>query len=213
MSEHLTLAATKRQGAGTQIAKKLRRQGIIPAVVYGGHQDTYPIQVNAVAFRNLLKKSASENVLINLEIEGAKEKTKLALIQSVQHNPLTGMVVHIDFNAVSENEEIHAKVPIEIHGEPVGVKSGGLLEQMIHEMEVHCLPANLPDLIIAEVSSLEIGDALHVKDLKFPDGVTSGIDAEVVVAIVSESRASVSEGADGEGEETIVAKASEKAAD
>ena len=198
MSQHLTLAASKRDGAGTQIAKKLRAKGIVPAVVYGGKQDTYPIQVDAIAFRDILKASASEHVLVNLQIDGAREKDKLALIQHVQHHPITGNVIHIDFNAVDENKEIHSKVPVELHGDPIGVSHGGLLEQMIYEFEVKCLPKDLPEIIKANVSSLEVGGTLHVSDIVFPAGVTAGVDGEVVVAIVSESRAAVSENAAGE---------------
>jgi large subunit ribosomal protein L25 len=186
MSQHLTLAASKRDGAGTQIAKKLRAQGIVPAVVYGGQQDNYPIQVDAIAFRDVLKASASEHVLVNLQISGAKEKDKLALIQHVQHHPITGKVIHIDFNAVNEDQEIHSKVPVELHGDPIGVSHGGLLEQMIYEFEVKCLPKDLPEMIKAEVSGLDVGDALHVSDIVFPEGVAAGVDGEVVVALVSD---------------------------
>ena len=209
MSQHITLAASKREGAGTQIAKKLRAQGIVPAIVYGGHQDTYPIQVDAIAFRDVLKSSASENILVNLQIEGAKEKDKLALIQDVQHHALNGQILHIDFNAVSENEEIHARVPVELQGEPAGVKQGGVLEQMLYEIEVHCLPKNLPSVVEADISALEVGDSLHIKDFVLGEGVEATLDGDVVVALVSEARVAEEEEtteavvgeSEGEGEE------------
>ncbi len=208
MSDHVTLEADKREDAGTQVAKKLRRQGIVPAVVYGGKQDCYPIQVNAIRFRDILKSSASEQILVNLQIAGAKEKDKLALIQQVQHHPLTGDVLHIDFNAVQEDVHIHASVPIELTGEPVGVKHGGILDHQLHQVEVSCLPADLPSMLSFDVSNLDINDALHVGEVSFPEGVEPGADGGVVIAIVSESSAAKSE-----GEEEEAAAEAEAAAD
>ncbi len=194
MSQHKTLEAQKREGAGTQIAKKLRRQGILPAVVYGAHQRTYPIQVNALAFRDVLKGSPTENVLVDLRIEGAVEKVKLALVQSVQRDSLSGAVLHIDFNAVSENEPIHARIPVELTGTAVGVKAGGILDHQLHEVEITCLPNDLPEMLHFDVSHLEVGSAIHIGDVAFPKGVSALMDAGVVIAIVSEPSALKSEG-------------------
>ena len=197
MSDQITLKADKRDSAGTQVAKKLRRAGIVPGVVYGGRQDSYPIQVNAIEFRDILRKSASENILVNLEIAGAKEKSKLALIQQVQHDPLTGAFLHVDFNAVRDDQVIHATVPIELHGEPIGVKHGGLLDHQLHSMEVECLPADLPERLVFDVAELDVGKALHVGEVEYPKGVAPSLHEGVVIAIVSETRAAKSEGSVG----------------
>lgn len=208
MASHQTLQATKREQAGTGVAKKLRREGIIPAIIYGADQDNYTIQLKSKDFGDLLKRSTSDNFLVNLEIEGAKEKTKLAMVQEVQIKPLTGAVIHVDFHAVKEDQILSAHLPIELSGEPAGVKTGGILEHLLRSIEVHCRPADLPDKIEIDISHLELDEALHVSDLPFPDGVEITMDGGVVVAMVAASRAAVSDGEDDEeapaedGEET-----------
>lgn len=198
MASHETLQATKREQAGTGVAKKLRRDGIIPAIIYGADQDNYAIQLKSNDFGDLLRRSTSDNFLVNLEIEGAKEKTKLAMVQEVQIKPLTGAVIHVDFHAVKEDQTLTAQVPIELSGEPEGVKTGGILEHQLRSIEVHCRPADLPEKIEADISHLELDDALHVSDLAFPEGVEILMDGGVVVAMVAASRAAVSGGVEGE---------------
>ncbi len=197
MAKQETIKAEKREGTGTSAAKRLRRTGVVPAVVYGGKQREYPIQLDAKSFLDVLRHQASHNFLVNLEIEGANEKSKLAIVQDVQRNPINGALIHVDFRAVSENDTIHAVVPIEFHGEPAGVKAGGLLEQLVHEIEVHCRPADLPERIVNDVESLGLGQALKVADLNLPQGVTVKLDGEVLVAIVNQTRASVSQSQSG----------------
>src|SRR5690606_32294033 len=153
----------------------------------------YPIQLNAKAFLDVLRHQASHNFLVNLEIEEANEKSKLAIVQDIQRNPINGELIHVDFRAVSEDDTIHAVVPIELQGEPAGVKAGGLLEQLVHEIEVFCRPADLPERLINDVESLGLGQTLKVGDLNLPQGVTVKMDGEVLVAIVNQTRASVSQ--------------------
>ena len=198
MASHETLKATKREQAGTGVAKKLRRDDIIPAIIYGADQDNYTIQLKSNDFRDLLKRSTSDNFLVNLEIEGAKEKTKLAMVQEVQVKALTGAILHVDFHAVNENQTLTAQVPIELTGEPEGVKTGGILEHQLRSIEVHCRPADLPEKIVADIAHLELDAALHVSDLAFPEGVEITMDGGVVVAMVAASRAAVSDGEEGE---------------
>lgn len=192
MATQETIKAEKREGVGTAAAKRLRHTGVVPAVVYGGKQREYPIQLDAKTFGDVLRRQASHNFLVNLEIDGANEKTKLAIVQDIQRNPLNGALVHVDFRAVSENDVIHATVPIELHGEPVGVKAGGLLEQLVHEIEVQCRPGDLPETLVNDVENLSLGQGLKVGDLNLPKGVTVKLDGEVLVAIVNQTRASVS---------------------
>ncbi|MFK5924315.1 MAG: 50S ribosomal protein L25 [Verrucomicrobiota bacterium] len=213
MASHETLQATKREQAGTGVAKKLRRDGIIPAIIYGADQDNYAIQLKSNDFGDLLRRSTSDNFLVNLEIEGAKEKTKLAMVQEVQIKPLTGAIIHVDFHAVKEDQTLTAQVPIELSGEPEGVKTGGILEHQLRSIEVHCRPADLPEKIEADISHLELDDALHVSDLAFPEGVEILMDGGVVVAMVAASRAAVSGGVEGEeGAEGEAAAEGEEAA-
>ncbi|NLT71316.1 MAG: 50S ribosomal protein L25 [Verrucomicrobiaceae bacterium] len=213
MAKQETLQAEKRDVKGTTASKRLRRTGVVPAVIYGSKQREYMIQLNSKAFFDLARKQSSHNFLVNLEIEGANEKTKLAIVQDIQRDPLNGALIHVDFRAVSETDTIHAAVPIELRGEPVGVKTGGLLEQLVHEIEVSCNPSNLPDSIVNDVESLAIGQSLKVADLNLPEGVSVKLDGEVLVALVTQTRASISAGDGGEdapaGEEAAEAAPAE----
>ncbi len=217
MAEKLILNATKREASGSGAAKRLRRSGAVPGVIYGSQQDNYSIQLKEKEFSDLLHKSTSENVLITLCIEGAKEAEKLAMIQAVQHDALTGSIVHVDFHAVREDEELTAGVPVELLGEPEGVKKGGMLDHQIHTIEVRCLPAKLPTLIELDVSDLEIGQTKHANDLSLPEGVTLSTDGDVVVASVQEVKELVVEEAAEpdapvvEGEEAASAEGEEAA--
>jgi len=188
MSHHFQLKAEMRQGTGTARVKKLRRQGLVPGVIYGGGQRTYPVQVNAKEITDLLHHASSENVLVDLVVEGAREKNKLVLIQAVQHNVLSRAVTHVDFQAVREDQEIRATVPVHLTGEPLGVKLGGLLDHQVHQMEVRCLPKDLPEVMTFDVTELGLGQALHVSDVTFPEGVTPNAAPQVIIAIVAETR-------------------------
>jgi len=192
MSKQVTLEAQKRTTSGTANAKRTRRSGFVPGVVYGAQQDEYPVQVSAKAFGDLLRKSASENFLVNLQIEGAKEASKLALVQAVQHHPLNGQILHVDFNAVNEDTEIHANVPLELTGDAPGVKAGGIVDQQHHELEVHCLPGNLPESLTIDIGTLEMGDTLHVGEIQYPEGVTPTLEGDVIVVLIAEPRIAAS---------------------
>ena len=190
MSKAQALTAHTRKRSGSGALNSLRREGLIPGVVYGKTQAAFNVRLNRREVETVLHKSASEQILVNLTIEDLNE-TKLALIQDVQHNPLTGLITHLDFHAIREDEVIHANVPLELVGEPVGVKSGGgLLEHLFHSLEIRCLPKDLPDAIEADVSALELNGALHLRDVKMPEGVKPVASGDVIVAMVSEPKVS-----------------------
>jgi len=185
MAKKKLLHATLRKRSGSSLLKAMRREGLIPAVIYGKAQDNQNIKVEAREFSALLHQSASENILLNLDIEGEKQ---LAIIQDVQHDALAGTILHADFRAINEKERIHATLPVEAKGNAPGVKAGGMLDVQVRNIEVHCLPKDLPEMLTIDVSSLEIGDAFHVSEIPFPEGVEPTLDGQVVVAMVAPPR-------------------------
>lgn len=200
MAKTQSLKAESRQRTGSGVLKQMRREGYIPSVVYGAKQENLNIKVDTKTLTDMLNASASANIIVDLEIEGGK--TQSAFIQSTQSDPLTGKLLHADFLAVSDDTVITASIPVILHGEPAGVKAGGILEQMLHSIEIACSPKNLPETLEADVEHLELTQSLVIGDVRFPDGVTPTLASEVLVAIVNESRATKEADAaeDNEGE-------------
>ena len=171
MAKQVKLKAERRSEIGRSAARKLKSRGIIPAVVYGGKDKPQPLQVSARDVDVMLSHASGENILVELEIEG---ETRTALVQEVQHAPVGSNVLHIDFHAVSMDETLEAEVPLEAFGIANGVKNfGGLLEQSLRTLTVECLPRDLPDRITVDISNLNIGDSIHVRDIPMPQGVVA----------------------------------------
>lgn len=192
MSNALTLKGKTRTQVGGRAVKKVRRAGNVPGIIYGKKSSPKAIEINEEELASALHHAASEQVLINLELEEASgTATHLALVQEVQHSPLSDAILHIDLHEVSQTEKITAHVPVTEHGEPVGVKQGGgRLEVVLRELEVECLPKDLPEKIVVEVSELNIGDFIHVKDVTAPEGVVITNDPELTICSVAAPRVS-----------------------
>jgi large subunit ribosomal protein L25 len=188
MANQVKLSARPRVEAGRNAVGKVRARGAIPAVIYGGKDAARNLEVDKKDIENLLSRAVGENILVELEIrDGGKTSNRISLIQEVQHHPVRGEIIHIDFHAVSMTEEIDAEVVLEHEGEPVGVKTfGGLLQQNMRSLPIRCLPQNLPEIIIVDVSGLNIGESLHVRDIKLPNGVVAVPDEDLTVFLVSE---------------------------
>lgn len=188
MANQVKLSARPRVEAGRNAVGKVRARGAIPAVIYGAKDATTNLEVDKKDVENLLSRAVGENILVELEIrDGGKTTNRISLIQEVQHHPVRGEIIHIDFHAVSMTEEIDAEVVLEHEGEPVGVKTfGGLLQQNMRSLPIRCLPQNLPEIIIVDVSGLNIGESLHVRDIKLPTGVVAVPDEDLTVFLVSE---------------------------
>jgi large subunit ribosomal protein L25 len=190
MAQQAKLTVQTRTQVGRNAIKKVRKEGLIPGVIYGVGQEPINLEVNGRQLSTVLAHASSENILLELEIvDGDNKRNSLAMIQEVQHHPIKRQILHVDFHAVSATEKITAEVPIETIGEPVGVKTnGGLLEHNLRDLEVECLPADLPERIEVDVTNLDVNQSIHVKDLKLPPGVEAVTDADLTVVAVSAAR-------------------------
>ena len=169
----------------------MRREGWLPSVVYGRGVENANLKVDAKTFAELLAHSLSDSILINLDVEGVG--TRSVFLKTIQHDPLTGRALHVDFLAVDDKTEITANIPVHLNGEAKGVKGGGVIEQYLHTLEIICLPGALPDTIEVDVTALDLGESLHIGELKLPAGVKATHAAEVVVAHIGKPAALVAE--------------------
>jgi len=183
--------------------KKLRGSGRVPAIIYGGQAKPQNLEVSAKEFSDLIHHSVSENLLVDLSIENDARAKRLALVQEIQHYPLDGKVLHVDFHEVSENEKVTVNVPVETTGEAAGVKnSGGVLEHILFKLKVRSLPKDLPEQIIVDVSALELGKAIHIGEIKLPAGVEILGDKNIPVVSVAMPRTEEEEAATTEAAAT-----------
>jgi large subunit ribosomal protein L25 len=190
MAQQVKLKAEKRTVIGRNAIKKIKKEGLVPGVIYGSQAEPIALQVESRALTNVLAHASNEHVLVELEIaDDGQSSTRLALIQEVQHHPLKRQLLHVDFHAVSATEKITSEVPIEAFGDPIGVRTfGGLLEYSLRSLEVECFPQDLPDIIRLDVSNLNIGESLHVRDIPLSSGVEALTDADLTVVSVVASR-------------------------
>jgi len=171
-------------------AKKLRTEGRIPAVIYGGKAKPQSVEVNAREIGELITHSVSENLLVDLAIKDDANPKRLALVQEVQHHPLSGHVLHVDFHEVSPTEKVTIMVPVETTGEAAGVKnSGGVLEHVLFKLKVRALPKDLPEQVVVDVTTLELNKTIHIGDIKAPEGVEILGDKNIPVVSVAVPRA------------------------
>jgi len=170
--------------------KKLRDTGRVPAVIYGRQAKPQNLEISAKEIGDLIHHSASENMLVDLSVENDARAKRLALVQEVQHHPLDGKVLHVDFHEVAENEKVIVQVPVETVGEAAGVKTGGgVLEHVLFKLKVRCLPKDFPEQIVIDVSHLELGKAVHLGEVKAPAGVEIIGDKHIPVVSVALPRA------------------------
>ena len=184
--EKIILKAETRVAVGKKAAKDLRAKGLIPANVYKGGKSAVSLQVSADNLSEVLHTSAGENVIITLKIAGESGgKDKTVVIKEIQREPIKDRILHVDFNEISLTEALKVNVPLVSRGEPVGVKiDGGVLEHVIRELQVECLPTAIPEKMEVDVSNLKINDTIHVKDIVSPEGVKILNDTELIVMIV-----------------------------
>lgn len=190
MAKQVKLSAQLRTHVGRNAVKQLHSRGAVPANIYGPKSQPTNLEIKEKDIKRLLAHAVGENILVELEIAGEQgTKSRLSLIQEVQHHPVRGDILHVDFLEVSMNELLHTEVPIEAFGEAEGVKNhGGLLEQLIRHLSIECLPKDLPESVRVDISKLGIGQALHVSDLVLPTGVAATGDPDLTVFLVAEPK-------------------------
>ncbi|NQT22834.1 MAG: 50S ribosomal protein L25 [Candidatus Omnitrophica bacterium] len=181
--EKVILKVEKREEVGKSQVNKLRKESMIPAVCYKDGKESVNLKINARDFGDILQTKAGENVLLTLKIDQVKALNgATVIIKEIQTHPLSEKIVHVDFKEISLTEKIKIKVPVAAHGEAQDVISeGGIIEHAIWELEIECLPTQIPEKIEAEVSGMKIGDTIFVKDLPIPPGIEVLNDPELVV--------------------------------
>jgi large subunit ribosomal protein L25 len=164
----------------------LRAAGRVPAVIYGRQAKPQNLEVSAKEIGDLIHHSVSENLLVDLSVENDARAKRLALVQEIQHHPLEGDVLHVDFHEVTEDEKVVVLVPLETVGEAAGVKnSGGVLEHVVFKLKVRALPRDLPEQMVVDVSHLELGKSIHLGEIKAPAGVEILGDKNIAVISVA----------------------------
>ncbi len=157
------LEVERRARTGKGAARRMRREGYVPAVVYGHGEASENVKVRAEDLDSLLGRISVDNTLIDLALDGSD--TQRVLIREVQRHPVRPDILHVDFFHIREDEKIRVDVPLRLVGEAPGVEEGGILQQNRHEIAIECLPSDIPEVFELDVSALEIGDSLHVRDL------------------------------------------------
>lgn len=181
--EKITIKAEKRDKAGKGVARSLRREGLIPSVLYrAGH--SLPIKMNRKELASFISSTAGEQVMVNLEFPDGEKR--LALLKDYQVDPVKGELLHSDFFEVLLTEKVRVTVAVSTTGEPVGVKrDGGILQHGVREIEIECLPDKIPGHITVDVSGLELGKSVHVRDLVLGEGIKVLTDPDEVIATVT----------------------------
>ena len=183
----IVVAAKGRPETGKNVNRRLRTQGLIPGVVYGAAKESIPVAVSPKEITTILRSASGENTLFDLDLDGKRRKV---ILKEFQLEPIKGQILHADFYEVALDKVLEVKVHVELHGTPVGVKvQGGILDFVTRELEVECLPTDIPDKIVLDVSGLELGKHLRVSDLTPPAKVKIKTDAEIVVVHVVAPRA------------------------
>lgn len=182
--ERVTLNVEKRDKAGKGIARVLRRQGMIPAIIYRGG-GSLPIAISKKAMAEFIDSTAGEHTVVNLKFSDGDRK--LAILKEYQTDPLKGDILHTDFFEISLTERVTVNVRIVTHGEPIGVKrDGGILQHVLREIEIKCLPDKIPGHLEADISKLEIGQYIHVKDIQVGEGIeVITTPDEIIVNVVA----------------------------
>jgi len=181
--KEMTLKVKSRKETGTSGSKKLRKEGKIPGVFYGAGEKSVLLELDERSFLSIMRSGLGENVIIDLNIDGDEKNSKKVLIKEIQHDPVWGNILHVDFQHISMEKKIRVNIPIHLVGTAEGVTDGGILQHATRELEIECLPLDIPEKVEVNVSDLKIGDVIHVRDLKL-EKVTVLSDPDISVVSV-----------------------------
>ena len=205
--ENLSLSVDVRTLTGKRGARAVRRAGNIPGVVYG-IKDSTPLSIKPKELETLLGTGAGSNVIFQLNVEGESRSERPVIVKELQRDPMKDAIVHADFLEIRMDEKIQISVPISLEGESPGEKIGGTLSQLLRELEIECLPNAIPEQVEVDISGMDIGDVIHVRDLQLPEDVELVADPDepvvTVMAPVEEEEEEVEDeylGAEAEGED------------
>jgi large subunit ribosomal protein L25 len=209
-SADIVITVEKRPGLGKGTARKLRREGQIPAIVYGGDRPPVSISVDEHALRELLKQEAGENTIFLLKLKGTKEERR-AMIREIQKDPISGRFVHIDFIRIMAGHKIHVGMPVELNGDCVGVRHGGRIDFVSRELEIEILPREMFDKLTIDISNLDLGQHISVADLEplLPPSARFLEDAGRVVVVVETPRVTAAEAEAAAAGELVISEAAE----
>lgn len=175
------LSVERRESRPRSILSELRRQGRVPGVVYGKGLDTELVHVNGPEFLRFLQQEGTSSVI---ELSFPDGKSRQVMIREVQQDRIKDRIVHVDFKEVNMNEPVDTAVPVELQGEAVGVKEGGILQQQLRSVDIRCLPNRIPDQVKVDISGLEIGESIQTSQLNLPSGVELLSELEVIASVL-----------------------------
>ena len=181
-----TLSATPRAGTGKGAARTLRREGQVPGVIYGHAREPQSLALNARELERLLERVNAESTVIELSVDGRTART---LIREIQRHPYKRDVLHVDFQELVAGEKVTVHVPLVLHGTAEGVRAGGIMDQVMRELEIEVDPSGIPERFDVDVSALTIGHSLHVRDVPRPEGVTVLDDEDATICVIIPPRA------------------------
>ena len=209
--DNLSLEVESRQEVGKSAARRLRRAGKVPGVIYG-IQDPVPVTVNPKELESIFSQGAGENAVFQLNLAGEEKAERPVLVKELQRDAMNDQIVHADFLEIRMDQKIRISVPLAFEGENVGQKMGGVLSVLLRELEVECLPNAIPEEISVDISEVDIGDVIHVRDLTLPGEVDliTGLDDPIFTVIVPvEEEEEVPEEVEGEEGEVAEGEAPE----
>lgn len=183
--ELLDITANIRKSTGKGISRSLRRQGFVPGVLYGPKSQPIHLSVEASDIEKIFKNSGSSQAPLNLTIKNGELIKKTAMIKDLQHHPISRRLLHIDLYEVAMDKKIHVKVPVMLTGTAKGIEAGGTLQLIRREIDVLCLPLDIPESILVDVSEMEIGDSIHIEEIPVSGNIEILADTNFTVVTVS----------------------------